>query len=124
MERAEEIELARQLLDGKAEAFDRFVEHFRSKIFNYSRLICGHREDAEEVAQEALLKVFESFDQLRDPGSVRAWVFRKAVTQPYPSIRFRDSSRLYFVWISLRTLFCGGPDRTRICDLYRVKVAL
>ena len=78
MERVEEIELARQLLDGKAEAFDRFVEHFRSKIFNYSRLMCGHREDAEEVAQETLLKVFESFDQLRDPGSVRAWVFRIA----------------------------------------------
>ena len=78
MERAEEIELARQLLDGKAEAFDRFVEHFRLKIFNYSRLMCGHREDAEEVAQETLLKVFESFDQLRDPGSVRAWVFRIA----------------------------------------------
>ncbi len=78
MERVEEIELARQLLDGKADAFDRFVGHFRSKIFNYSRLMCGHREDAEEVAQETLLKVFESFDQLRDPASVRAWVFRIA----------------------------------------------
>jgi RNA polymerase sigma-70 factor (ECF subfamily) len=78
LERSQEIELARQLLDGKADAFDRFVEHFRSKIFNYSRLMCGHREDAEEVAQETLLKVFESFEQLRDPESVRAWVFRIA----------------------------------------------
>ena len=51
MERAAEIELARRLLDGKPEAFDRFVDHFRAKIFNYSRLMCGHREDAEEVAQ-------------------------------------------------------------------------
>jgi hypothetical protein len=24
----------------------------------------------------------------------------------------------------LTPLFCGGPDRTRICDLYRVKVAV
>lgn len=78
MERAAEIDLARDLLDGKPEAFDRFVDHFRSKIFNYSRLMCGHREDAEEVAQETLLKVFENFDQLRDPEHVRAWVFRIA----------------------------------------------
>ena len=40
--------------------------------------MCGNPEDAEEVAQETLLKVFESFDQLRDPAAVRAWVFRVA----------------------------------------------
>ncbi len=40
--------------------------------------MCGHREDAEEVAQETLLKVFESFDQLREPERVRPWVFRIA----------------------------------------------
>lgn len=78
LERTQEIELARRLLEGKPEAFDRFVEHFQSKIFNYSRLMCGHREDAEEVAQETLLKVFDSFDQLREPEHVRAWVFRIA----------------------------------------------
>jgi RNA polymerase sigma-70 factor (ECF subfamily) len=78
LERTAEIELARQLLEGKPEAFDRFVDHFRSKIFNYSRLMCGHHEDAEEVAQETLLKVFENFDQLREPEHVRAWVFRIA----------------------------------------------
>ena len=78
MERAAEIELARQLTTGKPEAFDRFVDHFGSKIFTYSRLMCGHHEDAEEVAQETLLKVFENFHQLREPEHVRAWVFRIA----------------------------------------------
>jgi RNA polymerase sigma-70 factor (ECF subfamily) len=78
LERAAEIELARQLLDGKPEAFDRFVDHFHAKIFNYSQLVCGHREDAEEVVQETLLNVFEKFNQLREPEHVRAWVFRIA----------------------------------------------
>lgn len=40
--------------------------------------MCGQREDAEEVAQDTLLKVFESFDQLREPERVRSWVFRIA----------------------------------------------
>jgi RNA polymerase sigma-70 factor, ECF subfamily len=73
-----EVALARQLLAGNAEAFDRFVESFRSKIFQYSFLMCGHREDAEEVAQDTLMKVFENFDQLREPERIRAWVFRIA----------------------------------------------
>jgi len=78
LERATEVELARKLIAGEAEAFDRFVEHFRAKIFHYSWLMCGHREDAEEVAQETLLNVFENFDGLHDPERVRPWVFRIA----------------------------------------------
>jgi RNA polymerase sigma-70 factor, ECF subfamily len=40
--------------------------------------MCGQREDAEEVAQETLFKVFESLHQLREPEHVRPWVFRIA----------------------------------------------
>jgi RNA polymerase sigma-70 factor (ECF subfamily) len=69
-------------LNGEPEAFDRFAEHFRAKIFRYSWLMCGghasDRQDAEDVAQDALLKVFESFRQLRDLEHVRPWVFRIA----------------------------------------------
>jgi RNA polymerase sigma-70 factor, ECF subfamily len=78
LEKTTEVQLARDLIAGKPEAFDRFVQHFRSKIFQYSWLMCGHREDAEEVAQDTLLKVFENFDQLREPEHVRAWVLRIA----------------------------------------------
>ena len=65
-------------MTGDPVAFDRFVEHFRAKVFQYSWLMCGQREDAEEVAQETLLKVFESFHHLREPERVRPWVFRIA----------------------------------------------
>jgi RNA polymerase sigma-70 factor (ECF subfamily) len=78
LEREAEVDLARRLMAGDANAFDRFVEHFRAKIFHYSWLMCGQREDAEDVAQDTLLKVFESFDQLREPERVRPWVFRIA----------------------------------------------
>ena len=78
MEKETEIQLARDLMAGLPEAFDRFVEHFRARIFQYSWLMCGHREDAEEVAQETLLRVFENFNQLRQPERVRAWVLRIA----------------------------------------------
>src|ERR1017187_2814033 len=63
---------------GMPEAFDRFVEHFRTKVFQYSWLMCGHREDAEEVSQDTLLRVFENFGQLREPERVRSWVLRIA----------------------------------------------
>jgi len=78
LERDSEAELARRLIAGDPEAFDHFVDYFRAKIYHYSWLMCGHREDAEEVAQETLLKVFESAEQLREPEKVRPWIFRIA----------------------------------------------
>lgn len=76
--KSREVELAEQLLSGNADAFDEFVKIFQSKIFQYTLMMCGHREDAEEVAQDTLLKVFENFDQLQDARAIRAWVFRIA----------------------------------------------
>jgi RNA polymerase sigma-70 factor (ECF subfamily) len=73
-----ETELARAVIAGEPNSFERFVEHFRSKVFHYSWLMCGQPEDAEEVAQETMLKVFENIGRLREPEHVRAWVFRIA----------------------------------------------
>ena len=43
LEREIEIELAQRLMSGDASGFDRFVEHFRNKIFQYSWLSRGRK---------------------------------------------------------------------------------
>jgi len=77
-DKSPDAELARQLLEGYPGAFDRFVETYGAKVFQYSYLMCGQREDAEEVSQGTLMKVFASLDQLREPERLKAWVFRIA----------------------------------------------
>jgi RNA polymerase sigma-70 factor, ECF subfamily len=76
--REKETELTRSVLAGDPAAFDAFVEHFRAKVFHYSWLMCGQREDAEEVAQDTLMGVFQNLGGLREPERVRPWVFRIA----------------------------------------------
>ena len=78
MTREQETELTRNVVAGDPEAFDAFVEHFRAKVFHYSWLMCGQREDAEEVAQDTLLGVFQHLCDLRESERVRPWVFRIA----------------------------------------------
>ncbi|HTM51732.1 MAG TPA: sigma-70 family RNA polymerase sigma factor [Bryobacteraceae bacterium] len=73
-----ELQLAKELMAGHPDAFDRFVELYNAKVFRYSFTMCGQREDAEEVAQETLMKVFESLGQLRAPERLKPWVFRIA----------------------------------------------
>ena len=62
----------------KTGAFDRFVDTYHVRLFQYTYLMCGQREDAEEVSQEALFQVFKDLDQLRDPTRLKPWVFRIA----------------------------------------------
>jgi RNA polymerase sigma-70 factor (ECF subfamily) len=73
-----ELEIAEGLIAGSSEAFEKFVELYRTKVFQYSYSLCGHREDAEEVAQDTLLSVFQHLAQIREPEHLKAWVFRIA----------------------------------------------
>src|ERR1039458_4685758 len=92
LERETEVELARQLMAGEPEAFDRFVEHFRAKIFHYSWLMCGHREDAEEVAQETLqhLSKFRSSPRTRAGPSMGLSNRQKRLSDEAAEKRFRS----------------------------------
>jgi RNA polymerase sigma-70 factor (ECF subfamily) len=119
LDKAAEVELARELLAGNAEAFDRFVEVFRAKIFQYALLMCGHREDAEEVAQDTLMKVFENIDQLREPERVRAWVFRIARNACYMKRRksvFAPAQELSLEEFVPASAGDGGQRRLEIAD--------
>lgn len=73
--RALEGDVARRLIRADVDALQQFVELFRVRIFEYSHLHCGHREDAEEVAQEIVLRVCEEAGQLKSAEHARAWVF-------------------------------------------------
>jgi DNA-directed RNA polymerase specialized sigma24 family protein len=73
-----EVDVTRRLLAGERGAQDEFIHVFGRKVFLYSYLNCGRREDAEEVAQETLLKMLQHLGSLRDPTAVKTWAFQIA----------------------------------------------
>lgn len=72
------VQLVSDLQAGERGAFDRFVELYRPKIFAFSYGMCGHREDAEDVAQETLLQAFRRLHTLRAPEALNTWLLRIA----------------------------------------------
>ena len=70
--------LALDLIAGRPEAFEPFVERFGPLVLNFGRRMCGQRDDAEEVLQETLLRAFRSLRRLRDPAALRTWIYRVA----------------------------------------------
>jgi RNA polymerase sigma-70 factor (ECF subfamily) len=77
-EQPDDRALAEDLIAGKPEAFEPFVERFGPLILNFGRRMCGQRDDAEEVVQETLLTAYLSLKDLREPGALKPWIYRVA----------------------------------------------
>ncbi len=50
-------------------------EHLDALFRTALRLCQGHRADAEDLLQDAALRAFDGYAQLRDPSAARAWLF-------------------------------------------------
>lgn len=71
MSDAELIELARK---GDREAFGTLVERYQQVVFRAALAALRSREDAEEVAQDALLLAFRKLDGFRGEASFKTWL--------------------------------------------------
>jgi RNA polymerase sigma-70 factor (ECF subfamily) len=56
--------------------FEARLRESSTLAFRVAYGVLRHREDAEDVAQEALAKAYRSFRQLRDRDKFRAWLVR------------------------------------------------
>lgn len=64
--------------DPDREAFDARVNESSLLAFRVAYGVLRHRQQAEDVAQEALVRAFRAFHQLRDRARFRAWLVRMA----------------------------------------------
>ena len=55
-----------QVLEGKINAFSYLVDRHKDKAFNLAFRICGNREEAEEIAQDAFLKAYRSLKRFQN----------------------------------------------------------
>jgi RNA polymerase sigma-70 factor, ECF subfamily len=62
--------------DALKEEFEVRLVDSSGLVFRVAYSVLRHREDAEDVAQEAFAKAYRAFRQLRDRECFRAWVVR------------------------------------------------
>lgn len=56
--------------------FEQRLEECGTLAFRVARGVLGNAADAEDVAQEAILRSYRRFARLRDPSRFRAWLVR------------------------------------------------
>jgi RNA polymerase sigma factor (sigma-70 family) len=67
--------------------FEAFFEDLYERLFQALMLTCGDRAEAEDLAQEAMVRAYERWDRVRAADSPAAYVFRTALNQNRNRIR-------------------------------------
>jgi len=61
------------------QAFASLVAKYQDRVLNAILRVCGSRDDAEELAQEALLRAMERISGFRGHSGFYTWLFRIAM---------------------------------------------
>lgn len=82
--------LVRQCLKGDLTAFEPLVVKYQDRIYNLCWRLCGDRQAAEDLTQDAFLKAFESLGQFRGQSGFFTWLYRIATNQ---ALSYRRTER-------------------------------
>ena len=78
MEQRSDIDLVRAAGRGERSAYAGLVRRHYKAVFLVCLGVLGNTHDAEDAAQETMIKGFEKIRQLRDAGQFGHWVVRIA----------------------------------------------
>jgi len=69
-------ELVKRSKAGDIEAFEQLISRYEKRVFTVAYRYLGNREDAADIAQEALIKVYRSLKSFRGDCSFSTWLYR------------------------------------------------
>ena len=84
-----------QAIRGRTEVgFKLLMQKYKQPIYWHIRRLVVSHDDAQDATQEAFIRIFRSFNQLKDEKSFQGWLFRIATNEAF---RLIESSNLEVV---------------------------
>lgn len=109
-------ELAQRAQNGDSEAFGILVRRYLSTISLLAYQKVGHRNDAEDIAQETFVRAFRSLKNLKDPNKFGAWVYNIAFRLSIDWLRKRSGRKPQISYDELVEKGVAPFDETREKD--------
>jgi len=91
---ANEAELIRRVCAGEKEAFYELVRPYEKAVYTAAMSILNNQADAEEVAQEAVLKAFSNLSRFRGEAKFSTWLVQITINEARLKLR-KDRRHLY-----------------------------
>lgn len=75
----DEVQLIRRLQSGESSAFRELVENHKRRVVALAFDLMGNLQDAEDVSQEAFIKVYHGIRDFRGEAQLSSWMYRIVV---------------------------------------------
>ncbi len=96
-----EVGLLAQLRVGDESAFKVIVETHQKRVYNTLLAIVQHPEEAEDLAQEVFIEVYQSVASFRGDAKIATWLYRIATTKALEHLRKKKASKRFAFITSL-----------------------
>jgi len=125
-----EVQLMLRVKNGDHDAFRLLAERYNTRIFGFFRRRLGHRQEAEDLTQEVLLRLFRSRHSYQPRARFSTWVFHITQNVARNALRFRQRHPCRCLPMPANELRCGtadspsGPlERAELAGLVRAALA-
>ena len=113
MEYKEDKHYIARILKGESNAYAFLVNKYKSMAYSLALKLVKNREDAEEIAQDAFIKAYQSLAQYRGTARFSTWLYRIVYNSAISHIR-RSSAEL----VSLEDSGFAEKESSEINDAY------
>ena len=90
-----EWELIELLKQKNEPAFKTIVDTWKDMVYNTALGIVQNSEDAEDIAQEVFVRVYESVHNFKGDSKFSTWIYRIAVTQSLDHLRRKKRKKRF-----------------------------
>lgn len=88
---ASDIEIVNRCLAGDVNAFEVLIEKYKKAVFNVAFRMMGSREEAEDVSQEAFLRIYNSLSKYNPEYKFMTWAMKITTNLCLDSLRKRKA---------------------------------
>ena len=74
-----EEELIEEVLEGRLDSFGALLHPYRQLILNIGYRMTGNYEEAREISQEVLIKIFRHLKSFKKGRSFKNWIYKTTV---------------------------------------------
>ena len=117
-----EAELIEKLKQGDETAFKTIVEQWQDMVYNTILGIVQNETEAEDLAQDVFIKVFEKIGTFKGDSKFSTWLYRIATTTALDHLRSKKRKKRFGFLHSLTG--SAGDEKEQIPDFHHPGVSL
>ncbi len=91
----EEDYFIKSLKEGNQQAYGQLLDEYQQKVFSTCISFIPNQEDAEDIAQEVFIEVFNSVAKFKGDAKLSTWIYRISVNKCLAFIRKKKTKKRF-----------------------------